>query len=299
MGLRRWFAKRVVRFLTRPLADYARYAINDLDALKRQIRKGDVLLSQGDQRISAIIMYLTQSPWSHAMLYVGDEILERGGALADRAFERYGDEARYLLVDALPEGVTFTPLSAYVDYNIRLCRPHRLRPDDLKIILDDAIGAIGWHYDLRNIVQLAWHYLPAKLVPSRFRRAGGRLGSTGDPRVICTSLCGELFDRVGFPVLPSVTLPEDGADPADARPSRFARLLRRRGAPLPGIFRRQHPSQLAPRDFDLSPYFEVIKFNVIGEGHFDYQQIRWAEDESDQARAARTDAIVERIVESE
>jgi hypothetical protein len=298
VGLRRWLKKRVVRFLTRPLACYERYTPNDLVALKRHIRKGDVLLSQGDQRISAIIMYLTQSPWSHAMLYVGDEILQRGGELADRAYQQHGDEARHLLIDALPEGVTFTPLSAYVDYNIRLCRPHRLRPEDRKIILDDAIAAIGWHYDLRNIAQLAWHYLPAELVPSRFRPKGGRLGSTAGAKVICTSLCGELFDRVGFPVLPSVTLPEAAGTHASHRPGRLARAFRRRSPPHPGIFRRQHPSLLAPRDFDLSPYFEVVKFNVIREGTFDYQRIRWAEDEPDETAAASADELVEQIVES-
>ncbi len=280
MGLRRWLSERVARFLTRPLAHYERYGPNDLAALKRHIRKGDVLLSQGDQRIAAIIKYLTQSPWSHAMLYIGDEILQRGGELAEQARERYGDEAQTLLVDALPEGVTFTPLSRYVDYNIRLCRPHRLRPEDLKIILDDAIAAIGWRYDLRNIVHLALHYLPAELVPRRFRPNAGRLGSGARAKVICTSLCGELFDRVGFPVLPSVTLP-DSPDGAGTGQRWLARTLRRRTDRYPGIFTRQHPSLLAPRDFDLSPYFEIVKFNVIREGSFDYQRIRWVEDHAE------------------
>jgi hypothetical protein len=40
----------------------------------------------------------------------------------------------------------------------------------------------------------------------------------------------------------------------------------------------RHPNLLTPRDFDLSPYFEVVKFNVIADGHFDYQRIRWADD---------------------
>ena len=55
---------------------------------------------------------------------------------------------------------------------------------------------------------------------------------------------------------------------------------------------------LAPRDFDLSPYFEVVKFNVIREGTFDYQRIRWAEDEPDDTAVASADEVVEQIVES-
>ena len=33
------------------------------------------------------------------------------------------------------------------------------------------------------------------------------------------------------------------------------------------------------RDFDLSPYFEIVKFNIIEEIKFDYRKIMWAEDE--------------------
>jgi hypothetical protein len=39
------------------------------------------------------------------------------------------------------------------------------------------------------------------------------------------------------------------------------------------------PSLVTPRDFDLSPYFEIIKFNVIENLRFDYRKILWAEDE--------------------
>ena len=278
--LRSWVKDRVVRFLTAPVSHYEVHFPNDLGALKRHIRKGDVLLSQGDQRISAVIRYLTQSQWSHAMLYVGDEILRRGGALAERARTLYGPEAEHLLVDALPEGVTFTTLAHYAHYNVRICRPHRLRPEDLETILADAIAAIGWRYDLRNIVHLAWYYLPAEMVPTRFRAPGRQLGSAVRTKVICTSLCGELFDRVGFPVLPRIEhSPGDAAfGPAQGL---LPRLLRRSRRASPGIFRRHHPSLLAPRDFDLSPYFEIVKFNVIRDGNFDYQRIRWLEDEEE------------------
>jgi hypothetical protein len=37
----------------------------------------------------------------------------------------------------------------------------------------------------------------------------------------------------------------------------------------------RHPTLLTPADFDLSPYFEVVKFNVIADGDFDYRRIRW------------------------
>ena len=141
--IRPWLERTLVTFLTRPVGRYERYGHNDLDALRRNIRKGDVLLSQGNQRISAIIRYLTQSPWSHALLYVGDELLLHGGALADQVRAEFGDEANELLIDALPQGVVAAPLSRYADYNIRLCRA-RLAPEDLKRVLEAASSTLGW-----------------------------------------------------------------------------------------------------------------------------------------------------------
>jgi hypothetical protein len=38
------------------------------------------------------------------------------------------------------------------------------------------------------------------------------------------------------------------------------------------------PTLITPRDFDLSPYFEIIKFNVIENSRFDYHKLRWVED---------------------
>ena len=59
--------------MSEPLGHYDLRAPNDLDQLKATIRKGDVLLVEGDQRVSAVIKYLTRSSWSHAVLYIGDE----------------------------------------------------------------------------------------------------------------------------------------------------------------------------------------------------------------------------------
>jgi hypothetical protein len=51
-----------------------------------------------------------------------------------------------------------------------------------------------------------------------------------------------------------------------------------------GLFRMRHPTLLTPRDFDLSPYFEIVKFNVLAEGSFDYQKIHWEEPEAAEAK---------------
>ena len=55
----------------------------DFSRLKYELRPGDVLLIEGRSRISSVIRTITQSPWTHAALYIGrlidfeDEELQR------------------------------------------------------------------------------------------------------------------------------------------------------------------------------------------------------------------------------
>jgi len=269
-----WLLARVSEFLSKPMRHYERRGWNDFDRLKQVIRKGDVLLVEGDQRVSALIKYLTQSSWSHAALYIGDGLLRAGGELRDEAREAFGDEAGHLIVEALSDGVVASPLMKYVDFNVRLTRPHRLRVEDLEIIQREAIAAIGWRYDVRNITDLATFLLRSALRPNR-QPLALQLGSDAATEVICTSLLGRLFHRVQFPVLPSVIFPE-GAEQrlASQRGSwlRFWRRDRHRHGP---VFRKRHPTLLTPRDFDLSPYFDVVKFNLIHGTNFDYREMEW------------------------
>jgi hypothetical protein len=286
LGIRRWITDRLVIFLTEPLSDYERRGWNDPDALRRHIRKGDVLLVDGDSRVSAIIKYLTQSSWSHAALYIGDELLKRDAEQAEQARRAFGDEADHLLVEALPQGVVASPVSKYIDFNIRLVRPHRLRAEHLRAILDDHVAAIGWRYDLRNVLDLARYMLPVSLIPYRLRRAALHFGSGVPTEVICSSLLGQLFQKVRFPIVPVVEFPTDG-DEAPVRRSRglLRRILGYDSHRYTGVFRMRHPTLLTPRDFDLSPYFNIVKFNVIADGDFDYTKIHWAAQEGGSGEA--------------
>jgi len=293
--MRRWLKDRLVDFLNHPVSNYERRGWNDVDSLRRHAAKGDVLLVEGDQRISQVIKLLTHSTWSHSAIYIGDELIERGGELRERSLEAWGDDAQHMIVEALMDGVVAQPLAKYAHLNLRLCRPHRLRPEHLKTVLDDSVAAIGWRYDLRNVVDLAKHFFSVSVFPSRLRRERGRMGSDVQTEVICSSLIGQIYQRVGFPVAPTVIFPELAAGLEPTRSGLMRRFFLRRGFEPQGIFHRRHPTLLTPRDFDLSPYFEAVKFNAVADGNFDYERIQWAED----GQGERAHQIAERAVVAE
>jgi hypothetical protein len=236
----------LVRYLERPVRCYTPFSVSDPVILQRVLRPGDILLVEGRERISVAIKYLTQSTWSHAALYVGDA--------ADSRCER--GEKTTLIEANLANGVVAVPLSKYRRYNTRICRPIGLTKDDRARLVAFAIGAIGTRYDLRNVIDLARYLLPTPPVPVRWHRRMLAFGS-GDPtRAICSTLIAQAFQSIQYPILPRVE--KTGASD---------------GALASEILHLRHHSLFAPRDFDLSPYFQVIKPTI--ELNFDYRDLTW------------------------
>ena len=261
--------------LTKPLARYQRRVPNDLKSLKSHIRKGDVVLVEGEQRVSEVIKYLTQSSWSHSAVYIGDELWRRNPAMRHVLAAEFGADAQHLVVEALvEEGVVASPLSKYIDFNIRVCRPYNLRKNDLDTILDDVISQIGYRYDIQNLIDLARYFLPVSLVPRRLRRTALEVGSGLPTQVICSSMLARAFAAVGYPILPEVVTTDETDDQG------WLDWLARRPLSPAALFRRSKFTLTTPRDFDLSPYFEVIKFNLLEDMRFDYRKIRWVDEAS-------------------
>lgn len=258
------------RVLTKPRRRYRLLHPNDVGNLRRAVRKGDVVLVEGDQRVSEVIKYLTQSSWSHAALYVGDELLRRFPARRQALVDQHGIEAEHMIVEALMEGgVIASPLVKYASLNLRVCRPRGLRADDLARVVDEVTGQLGHTYDVQNVLDLARYFFPVTLIPSRFRRTALEAGGGLTTDVICSSMIGRAFQNVGFPILPAV-------EPAPPERQGWLDWLRRRKTHYPVLFHRQRETLITPRDFDLSPYFDVVKFNAVELGAFDYRRIRWA-----------------------
>jgi hypothetical protein len=64
-----------------------------------------------------------------------------------------------------------------------------------------------------------------------------------------------------------------------------------RSDPRPVVtFRRHNTKLVTPRDFDLSPYFEVVKFNHLGDPRLNYREIVW--DDSAAAPAQQPQSTV-------
>ncbi len=281
-SFRRCFMAFLIRLLTKERKGYTTRIPNNLSYLKRHLRKGDVILVEGNQRISEVIKYLTQSSWSHATIYVGDELIRRRHPLAPVLIEKFGNEANYLIIEALlEEGVVACPLAKYACFNLRICRPRGLHKEDLQVVLDEVIGELGHQYDLKNLLDLARYFFPVSLVPRRLRRTALQAGSGLPTQVICSSLIAKALNKVGFPILPQVTISDEPQEPRyflSLYQWFFGSNSHR------GVFRRRSPSLVTPRDFDLSPYFEIIKLHAIEGARFDYRKINWLEEEELDAR---------------
>jgi hypothetical protein len=235
----------ITRYLEKPAQGYEPFTPSDPDALRASLRPGDVLLVEGNNHIAGVIKYLTQSTWSHAALYVGP--------IGDRDT---ADGEPLTLVEAnIGEGVVGVPLSKYYRFHTRICRPTGLTDDDRAQVCAYAAERIGFDYDLKNIIDLLRYLFPLP-VPQRWRRRLMALGSGHPTRIICSALIAQAFERVRYPILPKVTRLESEA-------------ARREMLEI------RHSSLYAPRDFDISPYFEVVKPTLVK--GFDYRRMHWAD----------------------
>ncbi len=248
----RWLAK----FLERPSRSYEPFSVTDSETLRRSMQPGDVLLVEGNLRISVAIKYLTQSTWSHAAMYVGDALGQK---------DDNGEELDLIEAD-LSSGVIAVPLSKYAEFNTRICRPVSLTKEDQQELVKFMRDSLGMEYDLKNVVDLARYLFPTPPVPVRWRRRMLAFGS-GDPtRAICSTLLAQAYQAIRYPILPNI-------ERKQVKISRASPYTEKE------ILHIRHHSLFSPRDFDLSPYFRVVKPTL--ESGFDYKKLDWASETKD------------------
>ena len=241
---------RMLRYLLEPNGRYAPFYAPDPEVVRKALQPGDILLVEGNTRLSAVIKYLTQSTWSHAALYVG----ERPGDVSPDG------EPNVLLEAEADIGVSTVPLSKYVRYHTRICRPVGLDDGARQKVIDYALARVGMQYDSQRIVDLARYLFPYPPVPVWLRRRMLSIGS-GDPtKAICSTLIAEAFATIHYPILPeraSINGKTYGIAPYVQSEMNHIRTY--------GLY--------TPRDFDVSPFFAIVK-PTLADG-FDYRTVQW------------------------
>ena len=101
---------------------------------------------------------------------------------------------------------------------------------------------------------------------------------SGDPtKIICSALIAQAFDAVRYPILPKIT--RAGSKRAKRE-----------------ILHIRDSSLYMPRDFDISPYFEIVKPTII-EG-FDYTALHWADKQKPLREVAGEFGVFPETIES-
>ena len=232
----------------------------DFSRLKYEIRPGDVLLIEGRSHISNIINRITLSTWTHAALYIGrlidydDEVIRE--TIRKHLQTPVKDNTRLIIEDLLDKGTVVTTLNSYRNHHMRICRPIGIAPSDVFKVIQHAIKALGLSYNVRQLFDLARFLLPWTILPRRWGSSLFRT-STGEPESgVCSSLIAEAFLSVQFPVLPYFKMSEENGFEAYQR----------------------NPYLFTPKDFDVSPYFEIIKYPIFNpeEPLPYYRRMPWA-----------------------
>lgn len=240
-----------------PLNSPARF---DFDRVREQMHPADVLLVAGKSRVSHVITSITKSAWTHAALYIGSVNEIKDPALVEKIKLLYqGPPDEPLVIESIMgQGVVLTPLNRYQQYHIRICRPIALSEKDAGQVVTFAITRLGQLYDSRQIFDLARFLLPWAILPRRWRSSLFAYHAGTSTKLSCSLLIAEAFMSIRFPVMPLV-----------------------RSHAIKGFeFIRRNPKLFTPRDFDYSPYFQILKYPIVEFSEdIPYTTASWNEDD--------------------
>ncbi|MEH6582134.1 MAG: hypothetical protein V7754_09375 [Halioglobus sp.] len=228
--------------------------LSDFEHLKGELVPCDVILVEGRSRVSEVIKLITQSSWSHAALYIGrladieDPLLRKSLSL------HYHDspDKQLLIESELGLGTVVRPLTAYECEHLRICRPRNLGAEDSVRVTAYCIGKLGSAYDVRQIFDLARFLFPWFIMPRRWRSSLFSANPGKSTQTVCSTMIAEAFGAIQFPILPLVKKME--------------------GDGLKLYWR--NPKLCTPRDFDYSPYFDIIKYPYVDFSHYAKQHLK-------------------------
>lgn len=252
-----WVIAKLSRWLLKEISPEKPY-LCDFNQIYRHIQPGDVLLIEGRNRASRIIRHITQSPWTHAALYVGElNTIEhqRSRELVEQYDDQYNSE-KLLIESEIGLGTILSPLINYKDANIRILRPTGLTKADAQKVIGFAINSLGKKYDIRHLFDLARYLFPWGFFPRRWRSSLFQHNAQQPTEDICSSMIADAFQSVDYPILPLI-------EKNDKNKLEFIR---------------RNTWLYTPSDFDYSPYFDVIKYPFFPLGiHGAYHNLPWKE----------------------
>jgi hypothetical protein len=185
-GIRTRLFEALVAFLVRPIKHDRPVPTADPNKFAQVLCRGDVLLSEGNTRVAALVKRLTRSTWSHVSMYVGP--------LEDSQDPLCVVEADFA------GGVRSIRLSELNALHVRVLRPTGLNDVDRDRLAEWVIARVGSEYDFAHAWLLGRRLLRLPLWP-RSRASSGTMPNTAT-RFICCSLLAHAFAQIGTPISP-------------------------------------------------------------------------------------------------
>lgn len=235
------------------------FPMSDFDRLRYEILPGDVILVEGRSRVGEIIKMVTLSSWTHSALYIGRLHNIEDPKLREVVKKFYqGDANDQLIIESLlGQGTIVTHINKYRDDHLRICRPHTMTLKDSQKVIAYAVRQLGTFYHVRQILDLARFMFPYSFLPRRWRSSLFEHNAGAPTHTVCSTMMADAFASIHFPILPVLHRDKEGN-------------LK--------IYKR-NTNLITPKDFDYSPYFDVIKYPIL---EFDelsiYRKMPWGED---------------------
>jgi cell wall-associated NlpC family hydrolase len=177
-------------YLAQPVKRPGSSSSADPQSLAALLVPGDVLLTDGNSRMAALVRRVTRSPWSHVAMYVGP--LEEGA------------DPRCIVEADVAGGVKAVRLSELKGLRVRVLRPRGLDDTLRRRLADWVVSRIGGQYDLAHAWALAKRLL-------RLPFASTLPKAQSATRFICSTLVSHAFLLVGYSIVPdpSYVTPRD------------------------------------------------------------------------------------------
>ncbi|PJE78830.1 hypothetical protein CI610_02221 [invertebrate metagenome] len=233
------------------------YPLCDFERIRYELKPADVVLVEGRSRVSQVIKQVTLSSWSHTFLYIGRLHDISDSSVRDIIRQHYqGEDDEQLIIESeLGCGTRICPLSRYKTEHLRICRPKGLRYSDGQQVIHYAVSCLGQPYNVRQILDLLRFFIPYVFIPGRWRSSLFQYSPGKETKTVCSTMLAEAFATIQFPILPLVKYGDKATN---------IQLFQR------------NPKLCTPRDFDYSPYFEIIKYPFLDYNRYaDYKLLPW------------------------